>query len=115
MNSVDVRTMEYEKVYAFLMDQLEHHLPQYLSYHNADHTKMVIAAAEKLADGEGLTEEQTVLLKTAALFHDAGFLSTYLNHEEASCTIAKENLPQFGYTPAQVNDICRIIRTTKLP
>jgi hypothetical protein len=34
----------------------------------------------------------------AALYLDAGFLKTYDQYEEASCEIAREDLPKFGYT-----------------
>jgi len=37
--------MQYQQVYQFLMPKLENELPEYLSYHNAEHTKSVIAAA----------------------------------------------------------------------
>ena len=34
-----------------------------------------------------------MLLKTAALFHDAGFLENHNKHEEISCKLAKKFLP----------------------
>ena len=40
--------MQYQKVYDFLMPRLENELPAYLTYHNAAHTKNVIAAAERM-------------------------------------------------------------------
>lgn len=36
--------MEYEKAYAFVMNKLEDGIPDYLTYHNADHTKKVFNA-----------------------------------------------------------------------
>ncbi|GEO05439.1 hypothetical protein AAE02nite_31030 [Adhaeribacter aerolatus] len=97
------------------MPQLEKNLPAHLKYHNADHTKSVIAAAEKIAVAEGVTDEELVLLKTAALYHDAGFLNAYKNHEEASCHIARKTLPALGFEPLQIDTICQIIMATKLP
>jgi hypothetical protein len=37
--------MQYQQVYDFLMPKLEKELPAYLYYHNAEHTKSVIAAS----------------------------------------------------------------------
>ena len=55
------------------------------------------------------------MLKTAALFHDAGHIVAYDNHEFYGTQIAKEMLPGFNYTPDQIERICSIILSTKLP
>jgi hypothetical protein len=49
------------------------------------------------------------------LFHDAGFLETYNNHEEASCNIARRCLPQFDYSDEEIEEVCKLIMVTKLP
>ena len=77
--------MQYQLVYNFLMPKLEEELPEYYTYHNALHTKNVIAAAEYLGTLEKISDEEMLLLKTAALFHDAGFLQQADGHEEISC------------------------------
>lgn len=107
--------MQYQQVYQFLMPKLETELPDYLSYHNAGHTKSVIAAAEYLGAREKISEGELTLLKTAALFHDAGFLQQAEGHEEISCIWAREYLPQYGYSGTQIEAICRIIMATRLP
>ena len=107
--------MQYEQVYSWLINKLEHGLPLYITYHDAAHTKYVIAAAEHLAAGENVTGDELLLLKTAALFHDAGFLQNHHDHEELSCKIARKHLPEYDYTPGQIDTICRMIMATKLP
>lgn len=107
--------MQYEQVYDFLMPKLEKELPAHLLYHNASHTKNVIEAAEKLAATEGIKGEDLALLKTAALFHDAGFLQQADGHEEISCILARDYLPEYGYSSEQVEHICQIIIATRLP
>ena len=107
--------MQYEQVYEFIVNKLETELPGYLSYHNINHTKGVIIAAEKLAITEHVSSENMILLKTAALFHDTGFLQNHHNHEEISCNIAREYLPQYDYSKDQINSICRMIMATKIP
>jgi len=97
------------------MNKLEKDLPSYLVYHNAQHTKNVIAAAEHLASVENVSGKDLILLKTAALFHDAGFLEQAVEHEEISCEIAKRHLPQYDYSTDQIDIICRAIRDTKIP
>ena len=107
--------MQYDQVYAFLISKLETGLPSYLTYHDAQHTKNVITATEHLADSENITGDDLVLLKTAALFHDAGFLQSHVDHEELSCTLARKYLPEYGYSPNQAEKICGMIMTTRLP
>lgn len=107
--------MQYEEVHAFLVDKLETGLPPYLTYHNAHHTKSVIAAVEHLGKSEGVSGDELLLLKTAALFHDAGFLQHHHDHEELSCKIARKYLPDYNYSAEQIESICRMIMATKLP
>lgn len=105
--------MQFEKAYAYLMPKLEKELPAQLTYHNARHTKDVIQVAQQLAKAEELSPYEEQLLRTAALFHDSGFLEGADNHEERSCKLAKEALPQFGYQPQDIDEICRLILATR--
>ena len=107
--------MQFDQVYSFLMAKLETELPSSLVYHTADHTKYVIAAAEQLASTENIRGEDLILLKTAALFHDSGFLQQSDGHEEISCILARNYLPGFGYSSEQIELICQVIMATRLP
>lgn len=107
--------MQFDKAYSFLIEKLETELPSYLHYHNAGHTKDVLAASERLGLAENITGNDLTILKTAALFHDSGFLETYTDHEEISCDMAKKWLPQFGYNTEEIERICALILCTKIP
>lgn len=97
------------------MGKLEKGLPSYTTYHNPEHTKNVINAATYLADLENVWGDDRTLLLTAALFHDAGFLQNHHNHEKISCQVAKKYLPEFEYSPEQIDSICTMIMATQLP
>ena len=112
---VCVSKKQFEKARDFLLLKLRAELPSHLTYHNADHTKGVIRATDYLLQREGVPEKDKWLLLTAALFHDAGFLRTYDNHEEQSCEVARETLPEFGYGNECIEAICRLISVTKMP
>lgn len=107
--------MHYEAVKKMMLDKLQNELPQHLSYHSVSHVKDVLDAAEKIACAEGVGEEDMLLLKTAAVFHDSGFLFGAQGHEEKSCGIAKEYLPRYGYSDEQIAKICGMIMATKIP
>ena len=107
--------MDYEKLYSFVISKLEVEISQNICYHNAQHTKNVIASVTVIAHKENISDNETTLLKTAALLHDVGFLESHLNHEELGCNFAKKHLPNFNYTSTQINQICEMIMATKLP
>ena len=107
--------MQFDKAYSFLMHKLENELPKNLYYHNASHTKDVLEYAQLLAEAENISEPEFTLIKTAALYHDAGYLETNKGHEEISCRIAEESLPEFGYSKKEIAQICELIMATKMP
>jgi adenylate cyclase len=98
-----------------ILDKLEKELPAYLFYHNVKHTVDVVTETELIGWAEGCSDEEILILKTAALFHDVGFTSVYDNHEYIGTVIAREMLPRYGYTGEQIDKICHIILSTKLP
>lgn len=115
MESLHYTTVNFDALYKKMISRLQHELSPSLTYHTVEHTISVLDESQKLALAEGVGEEDLLLLKTAALFHDVGFLHTYKKHEEASCNIARETLSIYGYTQAQIGVICQLIMATKLP
>jgi len=107
--------MQFEQAKSFILDKLTKELPGYLSYHTIDHVLDVYGAAETLGRMENLTENELLLLLTAALFHDAGFTIGLKEHEESSCVIAARYLPGYGYSDADIEKISGMIMATKLP
>lgn len=107
--------MEYEKLNTIILKRLKENLPEHLSYHSVMHVKDVIDSVEKIAKAENVNNEDLLLLKTAALFHDTGFLYGSKNHEEKSCEIAAEYLLEYGYSENQLDKIKGMIMATKIP
>lgn len=99
-----------------ILEKLKVDLPEYLLYHSVSHVRDVKVQAMRIAKSEGITNQEDLdLLETAAIYHDCGFLSTYINHEEKGCEIAREVLPDFDYSPAQIKIIEGLIMATKVP
>ena len=107
--------MNYTKAYDYLIRKLQRGLDARITYHNADHTKKVIASAIIIARKEKVRKDDLTLLKTAALFHDSGFLISNTDHEIHSCELARKYLPAFQYSTAQTELICNMIMATKMP
>lgn len=90
-------------------------LPHYFYYHNTLHTCNVLANAVFIGCNEDIEKHDLELLMTAALWHDTGFISTYKDHEEASCQLCEKHLFEFGYTSEEIKKITDLIMNTKLP
>ena len=98
-----------------VLDFLQENLSKDLHYHNYCHTIDVVNQTELIGIGEGVSDEHLLLLKTAALFHDAGHTIQSPNHEHYSTVIAREWLPKYSYSQNQIDTICEIIMATQLP
>ncbi len=107
--------VRFDDIEEVVLNMLEEKLPKNLYYHNLKHTIDVTVQVEIIGRSEGITDEEMLMLKTAALFHDTGFTRTYKDHEEAGAEIAREYLPRFDYTAEQIDLICNLIMKTKLP
>ncbi len=107
--------MNYTEVKRLVLSKLKEELSPSLHYHNYEHTLDVLRSVRKLADMEGVKGKELVLLKTAALFHDSGYLWAYDDNEALACSYAKEVLPGFGYEEEQIGDISQMIMATKVP
>jgi predicted metal-dependent HD superfamily phosphohydrolase len=107
--------MDYLKAKEYIIERLLNELSPTLYYHGVHHTLDVLNATEFLAKHEKVSGEQQLLLYTAALYHDAGFLKQYQNNEPIAALLVADVLPQFGYTPKQIGIVSNIILTTTIP
>ena len=96
-----------------ILNRLKTSLPEGLEYHDVNHTINVEKAAHRLAKLEGLNEEDTLILRTAALYHDAGFIFQFHHNEKQGILMARKSLPRFGYSEEQIEIIAAIINSTR--
>jgi uncharacterized protein len=109
------KDMNYQAARAYIVDRLGNHLSGVYSYHSLEHTLDVWETTRELCRLEQVPPYDTMLLLTAALYHDAGFLVSNTRHEEHSCSIVHEILPGYGYSDTEVTMICSMIMATKIP
>ncbi len=106
----------WDLLYKDIMGSLKEKLSQYLIYHHWSHTQQVLEMAEYIARQEQVSEDDIILVKTAALFHDAGFISNISDeHEEESIRLAEKILPNYGYSKNEIKIISGMIQATKIP
>jgi len=106
----NIRFIDLEEI---IQERLKNELPSRMYYHNSEHTTEVILQIEILGRGENVSEEELLILKTAALMHDVGFLVSYYDHEGKSIEMTKEILPFFQYTSYQIDKIVQLIEVTR--
>ena len=107
---------DYEGANQYALGRLEQDLAPALVYHNLAHTRDdVVPAAEYLTSLAGVDGESLQLLRTAAYYHDIGFVEQYVEHEAIGMRIARRVLPRFGYSPEHIQTICGIILVTQMP
>ncbi len=107
--------MNFNGAKEFILLKLSNELSDKLYYHGKHHTLDVLRITEELCREEQIDEYHTILLKTAALLHDIGFVQSNAEHEKIGCEISQEILPQFGYTPGEIRVISGMIMATKVP
>lgn len=108
-------SINYYKAERHIMKLLEQKLSKQLHYHSIAHTKDVVSAAERIALLEGVTDEGLFLLKSAATYHDAGFIEQYDRNEPIGVRLAQEILPTYGYTQEHIDSIKELIYVTTIP
>ncbi len=108
--------MNYRAVKTYILGKLRRELPEKLRYHGYNHTLDVLRVAADLCRAEGVSRRDTLLVKTAALFHDSGFIENkHTGHEAAGCQIARAELPKFGFLPHDIEQVCNMIMATRIP
>jgi len=108
--------MNTQRACQYIINELTDRLSPLLTYHTVQHTLDVVEQAERIALAEGIDDaESLAILKTAAYYHDAGFMITYDEHEEEGCQLVRAALPQFDYMPTQIEQVCELIRATRIP
>jgi predicted metal-dependent HD superfamily phosphohydrolase len=101
------------KVEAYAVEMLSSETNGSFLYHNLRHTQRVVNSAKKLIEGEKVTEDDGQKLLIAAWFHDLGYTQSINEHEEHSCTLAKQFLEQEAVDADFMDEVCDLIRATK--
>lgn len=112
---IKFKLIQFIDLQEIILDKLEKELPEHLYYHNVKHTIDVVTEVELIGWAEGVSEEEVLLLKTAALFHDSGHTVGYDNHEYLGCQLASEHLSKYNFTSKQIERICELIMATRMP
>lgn len=109
----ELPTIDFDNMRVDIINRLKALLPEDLVYHDVQHTLNVEKAAMRFSKLEGISDYELALLRTATLYHDAGFILHYDNNEEFAVELAQNHLPSFGYNKEEIEIIANIILATK--
>jgi uncharacterized protein len=107
--------MNWKGVREFAIEKLQKELPEILYYHSLEHVMDVYRVSIEIAQEEGVDGEDLELLKTAVLFHDIGYTVQAPDHEKIGCEIAREVLIRYDYSGTQIDRVCSMIMSTRIP
>lgn len=112
---IKLQHLRFKVIQEEILSKMEESLPKNLYYHNLKHTTNVLHTVEYIATEEKVSEEELLLLKCAALFHDAGFMVSYDNNEIIGADMAEQTLKRYKFTDEQIKTVKRLIMATQLP
>lgn len=99
----------------FVISLLKARLSDFYYYHNYEHTLYVIEKALEIGLHEKCTDDELELVTIAAMWHDTGYITTYKDHENESCKLARHYLPGYDVSAPDIAKICGMIMATKIP
>jgi hypothetical protein len=95
----------------FILQKLRSELPDGMYFHNAAYTDEIFVQSELLSIAERLSNEEMLFVRTAALFLNIGYVTSFDNSVEECTNYAAKLLPKFMYTPKQSELIIGLIKT----
>jgi adenylate cyclase len=111
--SIQTTSFHFDEMRHFVLEKLESHLPANLYYHNLAHTLSVESVATEIAKIEKMSTIEIFLIRTAALYHDIGFIHQHHENESFAVELAEKELPAFLYSNDEIQLICEMIHSTQ--
>ena len=103
------------KLKTFVVGKIKEEIPATLTYHGLHHTLDVLRVCNDYIKRLKINSEDAYVLRTAALMHDIGIMWNYQNHEEQGMDFVRNELPNWGYSPKEIDRICGMIQATRIP
>jgi class 3 adenylate cyclase len=98
-----------------VFESLLSNLPDSLHFHTIEYARKIYNQSFLLCRAEEVEQEDRLLIRTAALMLYTGLTQTYSNYQNRSSVISRDILPEFKYSETQIDKICNLIMSTKLP
>ncbi len=110
---IQLQLLRIHDIEEFMGEKLAKELPATLYFHNAKRTKEIYNIVELIGRAEDISQEDMLILRTAALFIYSGFTKTYNDFIGSSIKITKEILFKFKYSEEQIENISKLIQSSR--
>jgi predicted metal-dependent HD superfamily phosphohydrolase len=109
--------------YYNLLDETKQYVTGYFSshandklvYHNQQHTEQVVTAATEIANHYRLSDRDYFIVVAAAWFHDLGYYTDPVHHEDRGADEASFYLKRKGVEEEITQTVAACIRATRMP
>jgi class 3 adenylate cyclase len=101
---IKMQKIKLQDVEEYVIKVFDEEAPPDLYFHNSTLMKSVCNQVDLLSNAEQLLEEEYIWLRLAAMFLFTGYISDYDNSVAASCRLAEEVLPRYGFSD---NDLAK--------
>lgn len=98
-----------------VFEEILNELPETLHFHKLKYAQKVYNHSFLLCRSEEIDQEDRLLVRTAALMLFTGLTQSFNNYENRSSVISREILPDFKYSDTQIDQICNLILSAKMP
>ncbi len=95
---IKMQKIKLQDVEETVIKMFDEEAPPDLYFHNSGLLKNVCSQVDLLSNAEFLGDEDYIRLKLAAMFLFTGYISDYENPDAASCRMAEEMMPGFGFS-----------------
>jgi predicted metal-dependent HD superfamily phosphohydrolase len=103
------------RTHAYAESILTERLSSTFLFHNVDHTREVVEAAQEIGRQSGLGDKEMETLLIAAWLHDVGYRDGRVNHERTSMHIARTFLEEQGVGEKRIEKVLQCIAATEMP
>lgn len=97
----------------YVVNLFKNKLSELYNYHNLEHTSGVVNSVKIIAEKFHFSDIEKEQLFVAAWFHDTGYVSGGLNHEDKSIECVTQFLSENGFDKNYIDAVAEIINATK--
>lgn len=104
--------IDFYRMRQYVLHLLKTSLPETMIYHSIGRTLKIDRIVKEYAKLEALSQKDTLLLRTAALYHDIGYVVDYNDNEQYAVMIARNTLTNYGYSSEDIEKVSQLIWAT---
>lgn len=113
--SIKLQLLRLQDIEDYFLSRMEEELPVILNFHNQKYSMDLLTNCELLFNSEKLSEEDRLLVRTAALLDCMSYIKGYIEREKYIPQLVRESLHNYHYDEKQMLKIGKLINTPLFP